>query len=111
MTRTLDQAAIFQGYPSAVRTDQGPEFTGRTFDDWAYRNGVQLELIQPGQANAELVRGKLQRQAQKTTCRVRHGGGLICSISHIRRSSNLGGRSTMSTLINIEHFGTGPSMA
>lgn len=27
----LDQAALFRGYPAAVRTDNGPEFTSRAF--------------------------------------------------------------------------------
>lgn len=30
-----------------IRTDQGPEFAGKALDKWAYRNGVQLKLIQP----------------------------------------------------------------
>lgn len=48
VTRVLDQAVRFRGVPAAIRTDQGPEFTGRALDQWAYRNGVQLKLIQPG---------------------------------------------------------------
>ena len=48
VTRILDQAARFRGYPRAIRTDQGPEFTGRALDQWAYQRGVQLKLIQPG---------------------------------------------------------------
>jgi putative transposase len=31
VTRLLDRAALFRGYPSAVRTDNGPEFTSRAF--------------------------------------------------------------------------------
>lgn len=31
VTRILDPAATFRGYPQAVRTDQGPEFTCRAF--------------------------------------------------------------------------------
>jgi len=31
----LDQAALFRGYPKAVRTDNGPEFTSRAFMGWA----------------------------------------------------------------------------
>jgi len=27
---------------------QGPEFTSRALDAWAYHNGVKLKLIQPG---------------------------------------------------------------
>jgi putative transposase len=48
VTRVLDRAAQFRGLPAAIRTDQGPEFTGRALDQWAYRNGVQLKLIAPG---------------------------------------------------------------
>ena len=31
VTRLLDRAAVFRGYPQAVRTDNGPEFTSRAF--------------------------------------------------------------------------------
>jgi len=48
VTRILEQAARFRGYPKAIRTDQGPEFTGKALDQWAYEHGVQLKLIQPG---------------------------------------------------------------
>ena len=48
VTRVLDRAARFRGLPVAIRTDQGPEFTGHALDQWAYRNGVQLKLIEPG---------------------------------------------------------------
>jgi len=48
VARVLDRAAQFRGYPRAIRTDQGPEFTCRALDQWAYQHGVQLKLIQPG---------------------------------------------------------------
>ncbi len=48
VTRLLDRAAIFRGYPAAVRTDNGPEFTCRAFIAWAQAHGVQHILIQPG---------------------------------------------------------------
>lgn len=48
VVRVLEQAVRFRGLPAAIRTDQGPEFTGRALDQWAYRNGVQLKLIEPG---------------------------------------------------------------
>jgi putative transposase len=48
VTRVLDQAIAFRGCPRAIRTDQGPEFTGRALDQWAYRHGVELTLIAPG---------------------------------------------------------------
>lgn len=48
VARALDRAARFRGYPKAVRTDQGPEFTSRALDQWAYAKGVTLKLIQAG---------------------------------------------------------------
>ena len=48
VTRVLDQAIVFRGCPRAIRSDQGPEFTGRALDQWAYRRGVELKLIAPG---------------------------------------------------------------
>jgi putative transposase len=48
VTRVLDQAAIFRGYPRAVRTDNGPEFTSRAFMGWCHVHGIQHLLIQPG---------------------------------------------------------------
>jgi len=48
VTRVLDRVARFRGYPKALRTDQGPEFTSRALDQWAYANGVTLKLIQAG---------------------------------------------------------------
>ncbi len=48
VTRLLDRAAIFRGYPAAVRTDNGPEFTCRAFIAWTQAHGVQHILIQPG---------------------------------------------------------------
>ena len=48
VTRVLDRAALFRGYPKAVRTDNGPEFTSRVFMAWAQSHSVRHILIQPG---------------------------------------------------------------
>ena len=48
MTRLLDSAARFRGYPLAVRTDNGPEFTSRAFMAWAQSHSIRHILIQPG---------------------------------------------------------------
>ncbi len=48
VARTLDAIAAFRGYPQAVRTDQGPEFTSKALDQWSYDNRVELKLIEPG---------------------------------------------------------------
>ena len=51
VTRLLDRAATFRGYPRAVRTDNGPEFTCRAFMTWAQKHGIKHILIEPGSTN------------------------------------------------------------
>ena len=48
VTRLLDQAARFRGYPRAVRTDNGPEFTCRAFIAWTQLHHIEHLLIEPG---------------------------------------------------------------
>ena len=48
ITETLDRLAFTQGLPKVLRMDNGPEFQSKALDEWAYRNGVQLEYIRPG---------------------------------------------------------------
>lgn len=48
VVRVLDQAARFRGYPRAVRTDNGPEFTSRVFIAWTQHHGIEHLLIEPG---------------------------------------------------------------
>jgi putative transposase len=37
-----------KGLPEVITVDNGPEFTGKVLDRWAYRNGVKLEFSRPG---------------------------------------------------------------
>ena len=48
VTRLLEQVARFRGYPLAVRTDNGPEFTSRAFLAWTHTHGIRHILIEPG---------------------------------------------------------------
>ena len=48
VARVLDAIGQFRGLPRAIRTDQGPEFTSRALDRWAYEHGVDLKLIAAG---------------------------------------------------------------
>lgn len=48
VVRILDQVAEWRGFPNRLRFDNGPEFTGVAVAEWAERNGVELEFIQPG---------------------------------------------------------------
>jgi putative transposase len=48
VTRYLDKLAEYHGYPLTIRVDNGPEFTGKTFIDWAKSHGITLDDIQLG---------------------------------------------------------------
>jgi len=48
VTRLLDGAALFRGYPKAIRTDQGPEFTSRAFMAWAGAHGIKHLINEAG---------------------------------------------------------------
>ncbi len=37
-----------RGLPTTIRVDNGPEFTSKKLDQWAYLNGVELDFIRPG---------------------------------------------------------------
>lgn len=64
VTRILDRAALFRGYPKAIRTDGGPEFTSRAFLAWTTRHRIRHLLIDPGQptqnAYIESFNGRLR---------------------------------------------------
>ena len=44
----LEAIAALPGYPKQIVIDNGPEFTGRVLDAWAYDKGVELRFIEPG---------------------------------------------------------------
>lgn len=48
VTRVLDRIAAWRGLPKKLRMDNGPEFISLTLADWAEKNDVELEFIQPG---------------------------------------------------------------
>jgi putative transposase len=48
VTRLLDRAATFRSYPQEGRTDNGPDFTCRSFMTWAQKHGIKHILIEPG---------------------------------------------------------------
>lgn len=49
VTRVLDRLGVERGLPTLIQSDNGPEFTGRVLDQWAYDNQVRLQFIEPGQ--------------------------------------------------------------
>jgi putative transposase len=51
LTRILDGICSQRGKPSMIRSDNGPEFTGKAMLTWAHRHGIALRLIEPGKPN------------------------------------------------------------
>jgi transposase InsO family protein len=51
LTRILDAICAQRGTPAVIRTDNGPEFTGKAMLNWAHRRGIALRLIEPGKPN------------------------------------------------------------
>ena len=62
--KILDGVIALRGAPSVITVDNGPEFTSHNFDEWAYRNKIQLDFIQPGRPTEngyiESFNGKLR---------------------------------------------------
>ena len=46
--RTLDRIIEQRGKPTAIRADNGPEFTSKELELWAIEKGITLQFIQPG---------------------------------------------------------------
>jgi putative transposase len=91
VVRLLDQAACFRGYPSAVRTDNGPEFTSWAFIAWTQRYGIEHLLIEPGKPMQnryiESFNGKFRDE-----CLNEHGFTSLAQardvVAHWRRDTN-----------------------
>ena len=64
VARVLDRLSESRGLPESITVDNGPEFAGKTLDEWAYRKGVKLNFIQPGKpvqnAYVESFNGRLR---------------------------------------------------
>jgi len=56
--RTLEQVIEWRGKPKMIRCDNGPEYISEKITNWAARNNIRLEHIQPGkpQQNAYIER-------------------------------------------------------
>ncbi len=48
VVQVLERLKESRGLPEVIRTDNGPEFISRALDEWAYKNGIKLDFIEPG---------------------------------------------------------------
>lgn len=62
--RVLDRAAARHGWPEVIVTDNGPEFTSKALDQWAWSRGIKIHFIRPGKpvenAFVESMNGKFR---------------------------------------------------
>lgn len=70
VVRLLEELQETTGLPTAVVSDNGPEFTSRAFLSWAERRGIDLRFIQPGKptqnAFVESFNGKFREECLDT---------------------------------------------
>ena len=48
VTRTLDYLSWTRGLPDVISVDNGPEFSGKVMDNWAWKQNVKLDFSRPG---------------------------------------------------------------
>ncbi len=51
LVRIFEQLHAERGLPQVLRTDNGPEFLGEAFSQWAKQHGMAIQYIQPGKPN------------------------------------------------------------
>ena len=51
LVRVFERLRTEHGLPQVLRTDNGPEFLGETFTNWAKEAGMAIQYIQPGKPN------------------------------------------------------------
>jgi putative transposase len=51
----LERLSRLRRRPQTISVDNGPEFTSRVMDAWAYRNGVTLDFSRPGKPTDNAV--------------------------------------------------------
>lgn len=51
LVRVFERLQAECGLPDIARTDNGPEFLGEVFTDWAKKAGMAIQYIQPGEPN------------------------------------------------------------
>ena len=48
VVQVLSRLVMSRGAPTAIRCDQGTEFTAEALDQWAYNNRIELDFSRPG---------------------------------------------------------------
>ena len=51
VVQVLSRLIDFRGKPEIITCDNGPEFIGKAVDEWAYKNNINIDYINPGKPN------------------------------------------------------------
>ena len=103
ISRILDEVASVHPLPEMVVTDNGPEFTSKALDQWAYQRKVKLHFIRPGKpvenAYVESFNGKFRDECLNSNwfASLLHAQALIeiwrADYNEVRPHSSLDGQS------------------
>lgn len=100
VVRVLEELSSGRGLPQTIVIDNGPEFSGKVLDFWAYQKGVKLQFIRPGKpvenAYIESFNGKFRDECLNSNAflSLRHARMLIArwreDYNKVRPHSSLG---------------------
>ncbi|SCZ66810.1 Integrase core domain-containing protein [Thiohalomonas denitrificans] len=60
LIRVFEQVKTERGLPEVLRVDNGPEFLGKVFTEWAETNDMTIRYIQPGKPNQKRLHRAIQ---------------------------------------------------
>jgi len=70
VVRALDQVIEWRGKPLTIRSDNGPEYIGSILTNWAERQGIRLEHIQPGKPQQNAYIEPITCSSRLARCRI-----------------------------------------
>ncbi len=101
VVKVLERLSETRGLPEVITVDNGPEFTGKALDEWAYRKGIKLNFIRPGKpvenAFAESFNSRFRDECLNDNwfLSLKHARGVIeewrKDYNEVRPHSSLGG--------------------
>jgi putative transposase len=63
VSQMLDRVLSEGPAPRSITVDHGTDFQSRALEDWAYRRGVQLDFIRPGETRGKCLYRVVKRAA------------------------------------------------
>jgi len=64
VVRALEQIIQWRGKPAAIRCDNGPEYVSKVLTDWAAKQQIKLDFIQPGHPEQNAYIERFNRTAR-----------------------------------------------